>query len=167
MRNNATQFHPGEPLVALRNPEIYLEKNSTGLTPWNFYPVCSVCHSLFISYFSPSTRSSAQLILCRNIYADINSSGSWVLISCQLHDALTVFLISSNFWLQTLYHPSFVTCKLLFQWGKNLIKLEKSLKWSKVHDIVIVNLKTNCRCSYSLLWLESQRLLWNSYSYNV
>ena len=49
--------------MAVYNPEICLEKNSTGLIPWNFDPACSVCHSIVISYSSPSTRSSAQLVI--------------------------------------------------------------------------------------------------------
>ena len=49
--------------MAVCNPEICLEKNSTGLTPWNFDPACSVCHSLLISYPSLSTRSSDQLVI--------------------------------------------------------------------------------------------------------
>ena len=109
--------YAGEHLVAVCHPEIYLERYSTGLTPWNFDLVSSVSHSLLIYYPSPSTRSSTQLVflilfLKHNfcimpfvpmqntpnveIYADLNSSDSWVLISCQLHDALTIFLISSN-----------------------------------------------------------------------
>ena len=47
------------------NLEICLEIKSLywGLTPWKFNPTCSVCHSLFISYPSSSTRSFAQLVI--------------------------------------------------------------------------------------------------------
>ena len=57
-----------------------------------------VCHSLFIPYPSSSIRSSAQLVLILCLlfsvseWADRNSMNS-----CQLHDALKIFLISSHF----------------------------------------------------------------------
>ena len=55
--------------MAVCNPEKYLEKNSTGLTPWNFdWAVQYVIHYSFHILHVPSTRLSAQLVIFFSFY---------------------------------------------------------------------------------------------------
>ena len=77
------------------------------------------------------------------------------------YDALTIFLISSNFEFHPLSHLLLVTCKLLFQWGKNLIKLERR---SSKGPLVIVYLYWRQTAVARILWPKPKRLLWYSYT---
>ena len=111
---NATQSHSGEQLVILSQYVIlknvigyimFRNKLFSGTDPLELCSgpfsisfiigfiffilaplICCTCYHLML------------VIVCRmSKYVDINFSGSWVLTSCQLHDALKIFLISSYF----------------------------------------------------------------------
>ena len=55
-----------------------------------------VCHSLFIPYPSSSIRSSAKLVFSFMCVTVCRNKLTYSLNSCQLHDALKIFLISSH-----------------------------------------------------------------------
>ena len=90
--------------------------------------IWSICHSLFIPYRSSSIRSSAQLvfILCCHIVCRNKLTGiQWIPVIIEFLSAswctqnlphIITFSISH---FHTSFHLLFVTCMLLFEWGKN------------------------------------------------
>ena len=133
-------------LKAICNPEkfsMFRKKHfSTGTDPlelWSgLFSISFIIH--FISFILDPLISSTRyhlmlVIVCRRLskYADINSSSSRVLTSCQLHDeALNLDFLSASWCTQNFHHIIIITHftfshisffgfhmqALLFQWGK-------------------------------------------------